>query len=365
MECGPLALCINAVTSHFVEEINMASIPTKKIFDVAKEILLACGLPEEDAAIVADTIVSAHRKEKHTHGLGRLPIYHRKIGSGQMVPKTPMEMVSDRGVVSVYDAGNGFGQVAAYKAMHICLNKAAEFGIGVVAIRNSNSFGTADYFGEMATEGGMIGIVMGNASPALATPGGNRSVMGTNPLCFAFPGTDKNPPIVLDMACSVVARGKIRMALKNGEKIPENWAVDADGAPTDDPEKALGGMINAMGGYKGFGLALVVDILAGMMSGSAFGGEVKALNTPEGFSRYGHFLAAINPDFFLVDTEYCEKMDSLVERVKNSGEPGAVLLPGERSFVSSQRNAESVELSERIIIETNQLATLVGAGVRL
>ncbi|MCL2807075.1 MAG: Ldh family oxidoreductase [Coriobacteriia bacterium] len=343
----------------------MPSVPTKKIYDISKEILLACGLPTEDADIVADTIVSAHRKEKHTHGLGRLSIYHRKTSSGLMSPTTTIKKVSDRGVVAVYDAENGFGQVAAYKGMQTCLEKAAALGIGVVAIRNSNSFGTADYFGEMAAKEGMVGIVMGNASPALATPGGNRALVGTNPLCFAFPGTGAHPPIVLDMACSVVARGKIRMALKNGEKIPSSWAVDADGIPTDDPEKALEGMINAIGGYKGFGLALVVDILAGLMSGSAFAGDVKALNAPEGFSRYGHFLAAINTSFFLDDTEYQKRMDYLVDQTKGCGEPGAVLLPGERSFLNSRRNTEDVDLPEKLVDDTNDLASLIGAGVRL
>jgi len=343
----------------------MASVSTKKIFEVTRELLLSFGLPDEDADIVADTVVSAHRKEKHTHGIGRLPIYIRKINEGLMSAATAMTQVSDRGVISVFDAGDGFGQVAAYKAMHICLEKASSLGIGVVAIRNSNSFGAADYFGEIAAEEAMIGIIAGNASPALSTPGGSKAIMGTNPICFAFPGTKTHPPIVLDMACSVVARGKIRQALKDGEKIPLDWAVDTDGNPTDEPAKAIEGMINAFGGYKGFGLALVVDIMAGLLSGSAFGGDVKALNSPEGLSRYGHFLMAIDPGFFLSDAEYSERMDYLVDRVKSCGEHGAIVMPGGRSFLKAQRNSESIELPEKMINEINDLASMAGVALRL
>ena len=276
-----------------------------------------------------------------------------------------MEQVSDRAAIAVFDARNGFGQVAAYKGMLVCMEKASLYGIGVVAIRNSNSFGTAGYFGGMAAREGMIGIVMGNASPALATPGGDRAVLGTNPICFAFPGTGAHPPIILDMACSVAARGKIRLAAKTGERIPLDWAVDAEGKPTDDPEKALEGMINAIGGYKGFGLALVVDILAGLLSGSAFGGDVKALNAPTGVSRYGHFLMAIDPKAFFGETEYKEKMDYLVDSVKACGEPDSILLPGERSYITEQRSQECIELSEKIVTEANDLALKTGVAMRL
>jgi L-2-hydroxycarboxylate dehydrogenase (NAD+) len=343
----------------------MAIVKAKNIFDMAKEILLLCNLPDGDADIVADTILDAHRKGKHTHGLGRLPIYHRKIKEGLMSPKTEMEQVSDRAAVAVYDAKNGFGQVAAHKGMRICIEKASLYGIGALAIRDSNSFGAAGYYGEIAAKEGMIGIIMGNASPALATPGGRRAIFGTNPICYAFPGTDKYPPIVVDMACSVAARGKIRLAAKTGESIPIDWAVDADGAPTDDPVKAIQGMINAIGGYKGFGLALVVDVLAGLLSGAAFGGEVKALNAPEKFSRYGHFLMAIDTNAFLSKEDYAEKVDYLIKNVKKCGSPETVFLPGEQSYLKLQQNLINIELSEKIIDEINELAVQVGAIARL
>ena len=343
----------------------MALVDVEKIFDIAKEILLLCEVPEDEAGIVADTILDAHKKGKHTHGLGRLPIYYRKINEGLMSPKTAMKQVSDRAAVAVYDARNGFGQVAAFKGMLICMEKAAAYGVGVVAVKDSNSFGVAGYFGEMAAEKGMIGIVMGNASPALATPGGNKAILGTNPICFSFPGTNNCPPIIFDMACSVAARGKIRIAAKTGEQIPLDWAVDAEGNPTNNPTKALEGMINAVGGHKGFGLALVVDILAGVLSDSAFGGEVKALNAPEGISRYGHFLMAIDPGTFLDKKEYSEKMDCLVGNVKACGEQGSVFLPGERSCLKKLRSAKGIDLPDGIINETNDLAFAAGAAMRL
>ena len=343
----------------------MAIIKAKQIFDVAKEILTLCNLPDEDANIVADTILDAHRKGKHTHGLGRLPIYYRKIREGLMSPKTEMEQVSERVAVAVYDAKNGFGQVAAFKGMQICIQKASLYGIGVVAIKDSNSFGAAGYFGEMAAKERMIGIVMGNASPALTTPGGKKAIFGTNPICYAFPGTDKYPPIIVDMACSVVARGKIRLAAKTGESIPIGWAVDAEGCPTDDPVKALRGMINAIGGYKGFGLALVVDMLAGLLSGAAFGGNVKALNAPAKISRYGHFLMAIDSNAFLSKEDYAQKVNYLIGKVKNCGDSKAVFLPGEQSYLKERQNVTNIELSEKIIDEINELAVQAGAKARL
>ena len=343
----------------------MVQVKSKKIFNISNEILLKCGLPAEDAAIVSDTILDAHKKGKHTHGLGRLQIYSRKIDEGWMAPVTDLKQIKNNAAVAVYDAQNGFGQVAANKGMDICTEKAKEYGIGAVAIKNSNSFGIAGYYGEIAVKKGLIGIVMGNASPAIVTPGGKKSIMGTNPISYAFPGTKNHPPVIYDIACSVVARSKIRQAVKNGESIPKDWAVDAEGNPTDDPVKAIDGMLNAIGGYKGFGLALTVDILAGLLSGSAFGGEVKALNAPKGFSRYGFFLMAIDPKVFLEEEEYTEKMDQLIDNVKSCGEPGEVYLPGERSYLMTLRNSADVGLNEKIINEVNELALKKDIAIRL
>ena len=311
------------------------------------------GVPESDSLIISDTIHVAHKKGQHTHGIGRLPIYARKVREGLMATKTDLTIINESPVISLYDANNGFGQVAAFKGMMKCKEKAESLGIGIVAIKDINSFGVAGYYGELAAKNGMIGIVMGNASPALAPTGGVRAILGTNPICYAFPGTENNKHIVFDMACATVARSKIRLAAKNGEKIPLDWARDADGNPTDDPYKAIEGTLNSIGGYKGFGLAMMVDIFAGLLAGSAFAGDVKALNDPSMESRCGCFLMAINPDYFLGRDEYKARMDYLIDRIKSCGNPGEIFIPGEIKYKHEALHTEKVELSDTIINEIN------------
>lgn len=334
----------------------MAIIKVECIRSVSKDILLCKGVPEMQADIIADTIVDAHVKEKHTHGLGRLSIYSRKIDSKQMSADTKLEKIKNYPVVTVLDAHHGFGQVAGYYGMKICIEKAQKYGVGIVGVRDSNSFGVAGYYGEMAAKANRIGIIMGNASKALAPEGGKTAILGTNPICFSFPGTDKYPEIILDMACSVTARGKVRLAAKNGNKIPVTWAKDSNGKPTDDPLEALNGSMCPFGGYKGFGIAMVVDILAGLLTGSAYAGEVKALNTPVGFSRYGHFFCVINPIFFLDYEEYMLRVEHFIECIKACGDPGNVFMPGEHAYLNAKKNTDSVDVADSIVQEVNKLA---------
>lgn len=334
----------------------MRIVAIDELFRFSKDVLVSAGVNEQEAKIIADSIVDAHRREKHTHGMGRLPIYVRKIKSGQMTPNTRVTTVRDNGVITVFDANHGFGQVAAHHGVLQCMEKAKQYGVGMVGVRNSNSFGTACYFGNILAENNLIGIIMGNSSKALCPPGGNRACLGTNPICFAFPGTKEYPNIILDMACAVAARGKIRLALKNQETIPSDWGNDAEGNPSTDPAKVIEGSINAFGGYKGFGLAIVVEMMAGVISGSAFADRVLPLNTPTGLSGYGHFLCAVSPEFFITKDEYTERVNHLVEYIKSCGEEGRVYMPGEQSQKKADQNTESVSIPDSIITDMNHLA---------
>ncbi len=324
--------------------------------------LKGMGVPEEEAAIIAESIVYAHTRGKHTHGIGRMPIYERKIREGLMSPSTPFTLVTERMAVAVYDAGNGFGQVAAIRAMDSAIDRASVYGIGAVGVRHSNNFGTAGFIGEHAIKRGMIGIVLANSGPAIAPTGGKKPLLGTNPICAAFPGDGTNPPIIFDMACSNAARGKIRLAAKNGEKIPLGWAVDENGKETDDPEQALKGTMMPVGGYKGFGLALCVDILAGMMTGAAFGGGARNLNHPTDPSDYGHLIVALDPLAFLSESEYAAKLAQTIGSIRACGEEGAILLPGEKSFRHAQDNLETVDIDEKLLAEFNALLRRFHAG---
>ena len=327
--------------------------------------LRAMGVPEDDAGIVVDSILYAHSHNKHTHGIGRLSIYARKIDEGLMNPMTPLTILASTGAVKLLDAENGFGQVAGIRGMDAAIEMAHSFGIGLVGIRNSNNFGTAGFIGNHAAIQDMIGIVLANSGPAIAPTGGGTAILGTNPICVAFPSDGRNPPIILDMACSNVARGKIRLAAKNGEAIPLGWAVDENGKETEDPEAALRGSMMPLGGYKGFGLALCIDLLAGMLTGSAFGGQARNLNHPTEISRYGHLIIAIDPTAFLSPECYREWLAQAIQSVKACGPEGAVVMPGERSWRYAQSNGSTIDLSEQLVAEFNQLACSLNTGMKL
>jgi L-2-hydroxycarboxylate dehydrogenase (NAD+) len=294
----------------------MSRVVVDELKSVCTEILRKYNVSEQDAHIIADSIEFAHCRGKHTHGIGRMPIYVRKIKEGLMNPHTPMIPINAMGAVAVCDAENGFGQVAALKAVDIGINLANEYGVGVVGVRNSNNFGTAGFVGEYAAERNMICLLFTNSGPAIAPTGSGQAFLGTNPICISFPSDGTNPPIIFDMACSNAARGKVRLAAKNGETIPLGWAVDENGNDTTDPNEALKGSMIAVGGYKGYGLALCVDILAGMMTGSAFAGDVKNLNHPTEISRCGHLILVLNPNSFMDKGQYDGKMQYLIEQLR-------------------------------------------------
>lgn len=318
-----------------------------------KELLSSWGVPFAQADMITDTIVYAHQHEKHTHGITRLPIYKKKIDQGWLTANTRPTVVTDFAAISVLDCNNGFGQIVASEAMNLAVDKAEQYGIGAIFVANSNNFGVAGYFGEIAAKRGMVGIVLTASAPAIAPEGGHRSIFGTNPICVAFPSKDGN--YVLDMAISAAARGKIRLAEKNGEKIPLGWAVDKDGNPTEDPTVALAGNMLAIGGVKGFGLAMVSDLLAGLLSGSAFGGKIKPLACETDFSRHGHLVVAININKLMSQEEYIRKMQEFVENIKACGDTGAISIPGERSRKKAVANFESVELKQKQIDDFNLL----------
>jgi L-2-hydroxycarboxylate dehydrogenase (NAD+) len=341
----------------------MTYVTVDSLRNATKELLEKWKVPKEQSEIISDTIVYAHTHEKHTHGITRLPIYEKKIKNNLMSCNTAPEKITETVSMTVFDCHDGFGQIAAYTAMKKSMDKAKESGIGISFVRNSNNFGVAGYFGEIAANENMVGIVLTSSGPAVAPPGGTKSIFGTNPICCAFPSQEGN--IVLDMAISEAARGKIRLAEKNGEKIPFGWAVDENGNPTDEPAKALKGNMLAIGGIKGFGLAMSIDIMAGLLSGSAFGGSIKPLAAADGPSRHGHVLIAIDITKLMSLEEYYIKIETLIKAVKDCGEPGEIYMPGEKSGKNALKNKEKFELKEKQIDDFNQLAVQFGISNRL
>lgn len=344
---------------------SQVNVSIDNLSTVVLETLNKVGVESKDARIILDTILFANRRGVATHGVGRLPLYVHKIAAGHYNAKSDIEVLVDNAAYALLDAHNGFGQVVAYKATKMAIEKAKQYGVAVVGVRNSNNFGTAGYFGDMAARQGCAAMVYANAAPAIAPTGGNKTIFGTNPLCYAYPGDENHNPILLDMATTIAARGKIRLAAKNGEKIPLDWAIGPDGEPTDDPNVALQGSLLPIGGYKGYGLSMFVDIFAGMLTGSQYAGGVKNLSKMDQDSGNGHLFIVIDVDKFMTSKEKQERIAHFYEAVKSCGEEGKIFMPGEIEYNKLEKATESVQISSKQFEEVNAVAEEVGAKARL
>jgi LDH2 family malate/lactate/ureidoglycolate dehydrogenase len=298
----------------------------------ARRLLLAHGVPDEDAATVAACLVGADLRGVDTHGLCRLPGYLDRLRRGLINPRPVLKPERVTPVAAALDGQNGFGFVVGARAMQEAIAIAREFGVGVVSARRSTHFGMAAAYVLQALDAGLISLVFSNASPAMPPWGARTALLGTNPFAAGAPA-GRHPPFLLDMSPAVAARGKIRRAERRGEKIPLGYALDADGQETSDPKAALGGVVLPIGTYKGSGLAMLMDIFGGVISGANYGGDVgdqyKAYDRPQ---DVGHFFLAMKPDLFVPEEDYRGRMDTLIERVHAS--PTAqgfdeVLMPGE------------------------------------
>jgi L-2-hydroxycarboxylate dehydrogenase (NAD+) len=278
-----------------------------------KDVLMACGVPEEDANVTAEVLITADKRGIDSHGINRLkPMYYDTIKAGTLDPKARAEIVREGSTTAVIDAKNGLGHPVSKKAMEIAIEKAKKYGMGMVAVRNSNHYGIAGYYSMMAAEKGMIGICGTNARPTVAPTFGIENMMGTNPLAFAFP-TDEEFPFVFDAATSIIQRGKVEVYAREGGKVPEGLVVGADGKPLTDASRILqdlasgkaalcplGGMLEETGSHKGYGYAAVVEILSSALQG---GGFLKMLSGVDGSGRkvpcgLGHFFMAIDVSAF-------------------------------------------------------------------
>jgi LDH2 family malate/lactate/ureidoglycolate dehydrogenase len=340
-------------------------VPAEKLRRHCQGVLTNVGLREAHAALVAESLVFADRRGVASHGVVRLSAYLDRVHAGVMQVDPEMELVKDNPASGLLDARNGFGQIAGVKAMDIAIKKAESSGAGIVAVKNSNHFGAAAFFALRAVAANMIGLVLTNASPAMPPYNAKKPLVGTNPLAVAIPAGSQKP-IVLDMATSVVARGKIRyVAARRGEKIPFGWAVDAEGKPTDDPFEALKGSLAPIGGPKGAGLSLVIDLLCGALTGTALTGEVKNITDISGPARTGHMFIAMNVARFIDPHLFTQSIDTVIERIKAlpSADGTPVYLPGEIEFnLEAKRLAEGIPLAADVIEDLNRLGERYGVG---
>ena len=344
------------------------SIAPERLLDFATAVYARAGMPEADARLAADTLVQADLWGHQSHGVMRLSWYAARLRAGVCEPVARPELVVDAGAVAVMDGRDAMGQVLTARAMEEAIRRAKAHGIGAVALRNSNHFGTAMYFTLMAARAGCVGFLSTNASPAMAPWGGRKKAVGTNPWSWAAPA-GRHAPMVLDIANTGVARGKVYLAKQKGLPIPEGWAIDAEGAPTTDPAKAIEGVILPMAGHKGYAIAVVMDMLSGVLTGSAFGTGVHGPYQAERRGGAGQFMVALDIAAIQPLAEFGARMERLIAELKSV--PLAqgfeeVVYPGELEARNDARNrAEGLLLPDDTLADLERLADELDLRSRL
>lgn len=342
-------------------------IPVDVLKKAAAEILDALGETPENAAEIAECLVKADMRGILTHGTYLLNVIAMRVKGGQLTLPTIPYVISDSGATALIDGMDGIGMVAGIAAMELAIRKAREYGIGIVLIRNTNNIGSLACYTQRAAEQGMIAFMSGNAAPAMAPWGGAEQFMGTNPLSIAIPAD--GPGFTADMATSVVARGKIRKAARNGKDIPDNWALDVSGVPTTDPNKALDGTLLPMGGPKGSALAMAIDMISGLLAGSGYGPNLKSFHTLEGPTGVGASCIAIDISHFMEIEVFKERMGGYADSVKTMEKAAGfeeILMPGEMEDRKEKESLEcGIEMEPHQIADLDELLAKAGSAIRL
>ena len=342
-------------------------IPEARARDWSVGVFVAAGMGPEDAALVADNLVGADCRGLFSHGLLRARVYVTRLRSGAIAATARPAVVEDAGATMIVDGRNAMGQVVAEFAMARAIERARVHGVGIAAVRGSNHFGSCDYYALQASTARLIGIVATVSAGNIMAPfGGAERLLGNNPLAIAVP-TRQAAPLVLDLAMSVAAGGKIRLAAETGEAIPVGWALDAAGNPTTDARAALEGSVQPMAGYKGYGLALMVAMLAAVLPGAAFGREVGDLYREASRAQnVGHFVQAIDVSRFMDPEEFARRVDAAIDLMHAASKaPGVerILVPGEREhLIAIEQRAQGVGYPRAVVEDLNALAGELGVA---
>ncbi|MBI2942394.1 MAG: Ldh family oxidoreductase, partial [Chloroflexi bacterium] len=292
-------------------EAKLISAESLRRFGIAA--LVQVGMSEGDAATVAEVQVNADLRGVHTHGISSIPGYCDRIKRGGTNPKARPAIVQEGPAYALIDADNAQGQVSGVRAMSVCIEKATRSGVAVASVRNSNHYGMGAYYAMMALKQDLIGLCTTNGGNLIPPWGGVRPTFGNNPLSVAVPAGARHP-VVLDIAMSVVAGGKVGLTVAEGKPIPPGWILDREGRPTTDPAAARDALLVPIGEYKGYGLTMVMETLAAVLSGARF-----ALQQDRAWSRdasrpgeRGHFFLAINPAMFMPIADFKARVDQMI-----------------------------------------------------
>lgn len=341
-----------------------------------ESVFLRMGCPRKDAELAADVLIKSDLRGIDSHGVARLSGYVR-LWEKERINATPnIRTVHETPTTATIDGDRGLGLVVAPFAMQVAIDKAKTYGSGWVAVKNSNHFGIAGYHALMAVEQDMVGISMTNASPLVAPTYANERLLGTNPMCYAFPA-GKYPPVIVDMATAAAANGKLEIAQRANQPIPEGWVQDMNGNTSVNPHQLKeGGSLLPLGSdkdhgsHKGYGLSATVDILSAVLSGANYGPwappfvaflEPSANPVGEGL---GHFLGAMRVDGFRPAQDFKDHLDNWIERFKAAktiDENKKVIIPGEPEHAFEQeRKVSGIPIIDVVVKDLNAMAEQLG-----
>jgi LDH2 family malate/lactate/ureidoglycolate dehydrogenase len=336
--------------------------------EICVAVLRSLGAGAQEAGLVAESLVLADMRGISTHGVNFLPLLAERVQQGLVAVPTELRVLCDSGAVVHLDGGNGLGQTAAAEGMRAAIDRAGRFGVGLSLIRNTNHIGILAFYTLMAAKQGVIGLCMCNGAASMAPWGGAEAFFGSNPISMAIPDGSESP-VVLDMSTTVVARGKIRRAQRLKERIPLGWALDKNGAPTEDPDAAMKGTLLPIGGPKGYGMAFFVDLICGLLSGSKFSREVKTFHKPEGPTGVGVTELAIDIARFMPLDGFTSLVGDHLRAIRGSAkarDTSRIFLPGEIEADMERRSAErGVELDGTVCQAIDRLLEQKGLAVRL
>lgn len=343
--------------------------------DFCTRVFIKLDVPPEDAAVTADSLVTANLRGIDSHGVARLRRYVNGLRDGVMVARPQIKAVHETPATALIDGGAGLGQPVSVRAMRLAIEKARQVGAGFVTVRNSNHYGIAGYYSMMALEHDCIGFSMTNAAVLVVPTFGRDAVLGTNPISVAAPAGEERA-FVLDMATSTVPRGKLEVYDRQEKPLPIGWATDEQGVPTADSGRVLrnllaragggllplGGADEELGGHKGYGLALLVDVLCGVLPGAGYATSIYP-KTPDGKplpANVGHFFGALRVDGFRPIEEFEATMDDIIRRLTNSAKAEGqerIYIHGEKEFeMADERRAQGIPLHPKVVAELRKIA---------
>lgn len=351
----------------FIEMTEPETVSAAQLRAYTVRVLQGVGMPGADADTVGRLMAEADLRGADTHGVFRLPAYVKRIRAGGMNLQPQMRVVSERAATALLDGDNAIGHLVMQRATEIAIDKARRTGIAWVGARMSNHAGPAGLYARMPLEHGMVGLYIAVGSANHLPPwGGIDMLLSTNPIAIAVPGGAR-PAIVLDMATTNAAYGKVKAKAMKGETMPEGWMVGRDGQPLLDPKRAAEGFLLPIGGAKGYGLALMFGILAGSLNGAAMGRDVVDFNADfKSTTNTGHVIAAIDVSAFMPLAEFTAQIDELWVQMKGSARlPGVsdIRLPGEQSQATfEQRSRRGVPVGPELRAALDALADSVGVA---